>query len=155
MAILITALPELSRPHDAFASAFGSLSDRNNQGMDMWTALIKVNLESYDVFLSALFGAPVIDIFCPLFDFRTSLRWLLSAPLSRFTVWLTGAGAGHRVAMNWRMRAMAGKTLDAGRIGKAEVRLRCEPKSSPGVTSLSSRSRANRYCPVRNALQSA
>ena len=74
MAILITALPELSRPHDAFASAFGSLSDRNNQGMDMWTALIKVNLESYDVFLSVPFGAPVIDIFCPLFDFRTSLE---------------------------------------------------------------------------------
>ena len=42
--------------------------------MDMRAALIKVNLESYDVFLSVPFGAPVIDIFCPLFDFRTSLE---------------------------------------------------------------------------------
>ncbi len=74
MAILITALTELSRPHDAFTSAFGSLSDRNNQGMDMRAALIKMNLEADDVFLSVPFGAPVIDIFCPLFDFRTSLE---------------------------------------------------------------------------------
>lgn len=74
MAILITALPELSRPHDAFASAFGSLAYRNDQGMDMRAALIKMNLEADDVFLSVPFGAPVIDIFCPLFDFRTSLE---------------------------------------------------------------------------------
>ena len=74
MAILITALAKLSRPHDAFASAFGSLSDRNNQGMDMRAALIKMNLEADYVSLSVPFGAPVIDIFCPLFDFRTSLE---------------------------------------------------------------------------------
>ena len=74
MAILITALTELSRPHDALTSAFGSLSDRNDQGMDMRAALIKMNLEADDVFLSVPFGAPVIDIFCPLFDFRTSLE---------------------------------------------------------------------------------
>ena len=74
MAILITALTELSRPHDTFTSTFGTLSDRNNQGMDMRAALIKMNLEADDIFLSVPFGAPVIDIFCPLFDFRTSLE---------------------------------------------------------------------------------
>ena len=42
--------------------------------MDMRAALIKMNLEADDVFLSVPFGAPVIDIFCPLFDFRTSLE---------------------------------------------------------------------------------
>ncbi len=42
--------------------------------MDMRAALIKMNLEADDIFLSVPFGAPVIDIFCPLFDFRTSLE---------------------------------------------------------------------------------
>ena len=74
MAILITVLAKLSRLHYAFASAFGSLSDRNNQGVDMRVDLIKMNLEADYVFLSVPFGAPVIDIFCPLFDFRTSLE---------------------------------------------------------------------------------
>ncbi len=77
MAIPITALPKLSRPHDAFTSAFGSLSDRNDQGMDMRTALIKMNLEADYVFLSVPFGAPVIDIFYPLFNFRTSLEMVV------------------------------------------------------------------------------
>ena len=74
MTILITALAKLSRPHDAFASAFGSLSDWNDQGMDMRTALIEMNLKTDDVLLPVSSGAPVIDIFCPLFDFRTSLE---------------------------------------------------------------------------------
>ena len=74
MAIPITALAKLSRPHDAFTSAFGSLSDRNDQGMDMRAALIKMNLKADYVFLSVPFGAPVIDIFCPLFNFWTSLE---------------------------------------------------------------------------------
>lgn len=39
----------------------------------MLAALIKMNLEADYVFLSVSFGAPVIDIFCPLLDFRTSL----------------------------------------------------------------------------------
>ena len=42
--------------------------------MDMRAVLIKMNLEADYVFLSVPFGAPVIDIFCPLFDFRTSLE---------------------------------------------------------------------------------
>ena len=42
--------------------------------MDMWAALIKMNLEADYIFLSVSLGAPVIDIFCPLFDFRTSLE---------------------------------------------------------------------------------
>ena len=42
--------------------------------MDMRTALIEVNLEADYIFLSVSPGAPVIDIFCPLFNFRTSLE---------------------------------------------------------------------------------
>ena len=42
--------------------------------MDMRAALIEVNLEADYIFLSVSPGAPVIDIFCPLFDFRTSLE---------------------------------------------------------------------------------
>ena len=83
MAILITALAKLSRPHDAFTSAFGPLSDRNDQGMDMRAALIKMNLEADYVFLSIPFGAPVIDIFCPLFDFRTSLEMAVVCTIFR------------------------------------------------------------------------
>ncbi len=79
MAIPITALAKLSRPHDAFTSAFGSLSDRNNQGMDMRAALIKMNLEADYVFLSVPFGAPVIDIFCSLFDFWMSLESVVAS----------------------------------------------------------------------------
>ena len=71
MTILITALAKLSRPHDAFASAFGSLSDRNDQGMYMRTALIEMNLKTDDVLLPVSSGAPVIDVFCPSLDFRT------------------------------------------------------------------------------------
>jgi len=74
LSVFVAGLAKLSRPHDAFASAFGSLPDRNDQGMDMRTVLIKMNLETDYVFLSVSFGAPVINIFCPLFDFRTSLE---------------------------------------------------------------------------------
>lgn len=42
--------------------------------MDMRAALIKMNQEADDVFLSVPLRAPAIDIFCPLFDFRTSLE---------------------------------------------------------------------------------
>ena len=38
--------------------------------MDMRTALVDVNLEADDVLLTVSSGAPVIDVFCLLFDFR-------------------------------------------------------------------------------------
>ena len=38
----------------------------------MRTALVEMNMEADDVLLPVSSGAPVIDIFCPLFDFRTS-----------------------------------------------------------------------------------
>ena len=47
----------------------------------MRAALIKMNLEADDIFLSIPFGAPVIDIFCPLFDFRTSLEMAVVSTL--------------------------------------------------------------------------
>ncbi len=71
MAILITALTELSRPHDAFATAFGADSNWNNQGVNIRAALVKVNLKSNNVVLPVSFGTPVIDIFRPMFDFLT------------------------------------------------------------------------------------
>lgn len=37
--------------------------------MDMRTALGEMDLEADDVLLSVSSGAPVIDVFCPLFDF--------------------------------------------------------------------------------------
>ena len=73
-AVLIAVLPELCRPHDAFASAFGTLSDRNNQGMDMRTALVEMNLKADDILLPVSSGAPVIDVFRPLFDFRAPME---------------------------------------------------------------------------------
>ena len=80
-AVLITVLPELRRPHDTFASAFCTLSNRNNQGMDMRTALVEMNLEADDILLPVSSGAPVIDIFCPLFDFRAPLKVAVIRPL--------------------------------------------------------------------------
>ena len=80
-AVLVAVLPELRRPHDTFASAFCTLSNRNNQGMDMRTALVEMNLKADDVFLSVSSDAPVIDIFCPLFDFRAPLKVAVIRPL--------------------------------------------------------------------------
>ena len=57
--------------------------------MDMRAVLIKVNLEADYVFLSVPFGAPLIDIFCPLFDFRTSLEMAVVCAL----VQIYGLGA--------------------------------------------------------------
>lgn len=39
------------------------------KGMDMRTALDEMDLEADDVLLSVSSGAPVIDVFCSLFDF--------------------------------------------------------------------------------------
>ena len=64
-AILEAVLPELRRPHDTFASAFGTLSDGNDQGMDMRTALVEMNLKADDGLLPVSSGAPVINVFCP------------------------------------------------------------------------------------------
>ena len=45
----------------------------------MRAALIKMNLEADYVFLSVPFGAPVIDIFCSLFDFWMSLESVVAS----------------------------------------------------------------------------
>lgn len=73
-AILVAALAKLGRPHDTLPSALGADTDRNDQGMDMRTTLVKKNLEADDVLLRVSSCAPVIDFLCPLFDFRASLE---------------------------------------------------------------------------------
>ena len=61
--------PKLCRPHHTLASAFGTDADRNNQGMDMRAALVKVYLKPDNVFLPVSVGAPVIDVLRPMFNF--------------------------------------------------------------------------------------
>lgn len=47
----------------------------------MRTALVEMNLKTDDVLLPVSSGAPVIDVFCPLFDFPAPLEVAIVRPL--------------------------------------------------------------------------
>lgn len=73
-AIFIVVFPELCRPHHTLPSTLGTNTYRNNQGMNMWTALVKMYLKPDNVFLAVSLGTPFIDFFRPMLDFLATMQ---------------------------------------------------------------------------------
>ena len=72
--IFIAVFPELCRPHHTLPSALGADAYRNNQGMNMRTALVMMHLKTDNVFPSVSVGTPVIDILRPILDFLATVQ---------------------------------------------------------------------------------
>ena len=70
----MAVLAEFRRPHNTFTTAFRPDAYRNDQGMDMRTALIEVYLEADDVLLPESSGTPVMDIFRPTLYFLAPVQ---------------------------------------------------------------------------------
>ena len=72
--VFIAVFPELCRPHHTLPSAFGANTNRNNQGMNMRTALVKMYLKPDNVFLPVSSDTPVIDILRPMLNFLATVQ---------------------------------------------------------------------------------